>query len=469
MSEMILPGTYIEVRAEGLISAGRISTGNIGIVGTASKGPVNQPVLISSLAEAKEEFGEGDPSNATLMTALELIYKNGGRTVYAVQTGQKSQYTFKVAQDDGKTKPVLTLQARKSEDANNLKIKVSDAPKDSENGDASKSQPIDKASKKVTVKLFEGNKIIETHTVTSFQDLVKQVNAKDDSRINAVDLDEGSKKDLPPTVDGTEGKFEGGQNINYKDGLQALEQEIVNIVVLAGQDVTQKDMLNELTGHLKTTAGIKRERIGVIDAGKIDRVKGMPENVPEDDRLIVVAPGVFLKSSDKSSDQVSGSYLAAAVAGLISSLPVQTSPTNKLLVLKGLTANFNSSQLEKLVQNQILAVEKRNGFRIVKGVTTNKGAWKQITTRRIVDYAIYGVRSSCDPYIGKLNNIRVRSAMKATLDGFLTRMVDNEALVSYQLDVSATRAQEIAGETMVTMTLMPTFSIDFVKVTMYLS
>lgn len=36
MPEMILPGTYIEVRDEGLISAGRISTGNIGIVGTAS-------------------------------------------------------------------------------------------------------------------------------------------------------------------------------------------------------------------------------------------------------------------------------------------------------------------------------------------------------------------------------------------------------------------------------------------------
>ncbi|MGV2390178.1 MAG UNVERIFIED_CONTAM: hypothetical protein LVR29_23725 [Microcystis novacekii LVE1205-3] len=31
-------------------------------------------------------------------------------------------------------------------------------------------------------------------------------------------------------------------------------------------------------------------------------------------------------------------------------------------------------------------------------------AWHQITTRRIVDYAIYGVRSACNPYIGKLNN-----------------------------------------------------------------
>ncbi len=113
-------------------------------------------------------------------------------------------------------------------------------------------------------------------------------------------------------------------------------------------------------------------------------------------------------------------------------------------------------------------MEKRDGFRVVKGITTHDGAWRQITTRRIVDYATYGVRSACDPYIGKLNNERVRGAMKATLDAFLTRMVNDEALVSYQLSVSATRDQERAGEAIVNLTLEPTFSIDFIKVTMYL-
>jgi hypothetical protein len=40
MIETILPGTYITVRDEGLISAGSIASGNIGIVGTAAKGAV---------------------------------------------------------------------------------------------------------------------------------------------------------------------------------------------------------------------------------------------------------------------------------------------------------------------------------------------------------------------------------------------------------------------------------------------
>ena len=106
----------------------------------------------------------------------------------------------------------------------------------------------------------------------------------------------------------------------------------------------------------------------------------------------------------------------------------------------------------------------------MKGITTDTTtAWQQASIRRIIAFALYGTRSACNPYIGKLNNDRVRSAMKATLDAFLTRMVQDEALISYELEVSATRAQEIAGEAIVTMVLRPTFSIDFIKVDMYLA
>jgi hypothetical protein len=58
--------------------------------------------------------------------------------------------------------------------------------------------------------------------------------------------------------------------------------------------------------------------------------------------------------------------------------------------------------------------------------------------------------------------------MKATIDGFLTRMIEEESLTEYSLEVTATREQEIAGEAHVTMTLKPTFSIDYIVVTMYL-
>ncbi|HEY9738740.1 MAG TPA: phage tail sheath C-terminal domain-containing protein, partial [Trichocoleus sp.] len=253
----------------------------------------------------------------------------------------------------------------------------------------------------------------------------------------------------------------------YQAALALLENEIVNIVLLAGQDSGVSWAKEVLEGHLNTTAVNRRERIGLIGVAG-DEVDAIARHTFNSERVIAVAPGVAA-SQDDTPITLPSSYLAAAVAGLIASLPVQASPTNKVLTLSGLSKRFTASQLEKLVGSRVLAVEQREGFRIVKGITTSTNpAWHQITTRRIVDYAIYGVRLACNPYIGKLNNERVRGAMKATLDAFLTRMVNDESLVGYSLTVTATRPQEVAGEAIVTMTLQPTFSIDFIKVTMYL-
>ncbi|MHC4399727.1 MAG: phage tail sheath protein, partial [Planctomycetota bacterium] len=96
MTEMILPGTYIEVRDEGLIVAGRISVGNLGVVGTASKGKIEEPVLLSRYDEATEVFGDYDPfidgksDELTLVRALEQAYKQGAKKVYAVRVTGKS-------------------------------------------------------------------------------------------------------------------------------------------------------------------------------------------------------------------------------------------------------------------------------------------------------------------------------------------------------------------------------------------
>jgi hypothetical protein len=163
-------------------------------------------------------------------------------------------------------------------------------------------------------------------------------------------------------------------------------------------------------------------------------------------------------------------YTAAAVAGLIASLPVHASPTNKVVNLPGLAIEPNRGEQEQLIRKNVLAVVRKEGFRILKGLTTQGEGqpFSSVPIRRIVDYAKYGVRSAANPYIGKLNNSRVRAALKSALDAFLTRMVEDEALTGYALEVTATRAQETAGEVNVNMTLQPTFSIDYIRVTMTL-
>ena len=88
IAEMILPGTYIEVRSEGLIGVGGIATGNIGIVGTANRGPIREVQILGSYGEALDTFGSYDrwttAQNAvplTLVRALEQVFKGGGSTV----------------------------------------------------------------------------------------------------------------------------------------------------------------------------------------------------------------------------------------------------------------------------------------------------------------------------------------------------------------------------------------------------
>jgi hypothetical protein len=164
-----------------------------------------------------------------------------------------------------------------------------------------------------------------------------------------------------------------------------------------------------------------------------------------------------------------GAYAAAAVAGLLAAVSVYISLTNKVLFVGGLEGHYTSAQLAQLVQSRVLALEQRQGIRIVKGITTSTNTtWKQITTRRIVDYAKFGVRSAAKPYSGFLNNARVRRALRAAINSCLAEMVDDEMLISYELDVSATRDEERKGIVRVTMVLRPVFTIDFIKVTLFL-
>ena len=91
-----------------------------------------------------------------------------------------------------------------------------------------------------------------------------------------------------------------------------------------------------------------------------------------------------------------------------------------------------------------------------------------ITTRRIVDYAKAGIRHASDPFIGRLNNGRVRKALHGAISGFLNSMLVDEALVAFNCAVTATRDDEIQGKAIVNAMLQPTFSIDYVAVTLVL-
>jgi Phage tail sheath C-terminal domain/Phage tail sheath protein subtilisin-like domain len=555
MAEMVLPGVYIEVRPEGLIVPGRVTVGNLGVVGTANKGPIGERVILGSYTEARERFGEYDPwidggsDELTLVRALELAYAHGATTVMALRvasgTAAKANYTLHGAGGPA-PRPCVELTAKTEgtwgddllvnvwdaeehafiedesvpttgpgaltlkrtpvvDSARNrirhfseatgltrvLQILYDDDPAPPVSGQVkvnrltgaltfsvtpaaadtvTASYLVDRTSAvKVTLRYRRGD---EVYTVVDGHDLVadiKRLSAWADAEPLANAGERPAKSPAANAFAAFSGGDNGASGANYTDGLEKLLNEPAHIIVAAGQDDSFGD---ELDAHCQqaSTDAIKRDRIAVVGSAPGAVLDAMLGHTLSSDRVIFVAPGI--RATDAASgNEVSlpGAYAAAAVAGLLAGLPAHVSPTNKTLRVGGLEQRFTSAELTQLVQNRVLALEERQGFRIVKGITTSTNtAWHQITTRRIVDFAKFGVRSAANPYIGLLNNDRVRAALRTTVNTFLAEMVNDEMLISYELEVTATREEERQGIVRVTMVLRPVFSIDFIRVTMFL-
>ncbi|HEY7489943.1 MAG TPA: phage tail sheath subtilisin-like domain-containing protein, partial [Candidatus Tectomicrobia bacterium] len=573
MAEMIIPGTYIEVRAEGLISAGRVATGIVGVVGTAARGRVGEPVTLASFANARELFGLPDTYNRpddgahplTLVRALEHIYNNGAATVVAVRIAGSSQAqaTYAVQNAAGQTVATLTAKTPGSW-GNSIKVDITPAEDDCRVDEEIHTTTFDRLnyggvvpSAENRLRIFRGTTrrietlnlvyrltitdeevvrstgtptyrlahvpVVPVEAVTAIrvmrangsqvnygpgtilynavnppaasevnintsdgaltfgqvptaQDTVIATYAADHSaptsgqvlvttwdgtltfatneapgqangdRLVAsylveraqcvlvtltyettrepyitpdgrllVQLLNSTSALVEAAADGTHGADKPGAGLSayfgtgsntpgnngadagrdeYAAGLDSLANQLINIVVLAGQHVGT--MGSVLEAHLNATAQTDYERIGVIGAPGRTLAEFLGHTAASD-RLIVVAPGLLYPDGTR----VPAAYTAAAVAGLISSLPVQTSLTNKTLTIPGLDLHFNRGEQEQAIKRNLLSVVLKNGFRVLKGLTSQGEGepFSAIPTRRIVDYAKYGVRSAANPYL----------------------------------------------------------------------
>jgi hypothetical protein len=559
MAEMVLPGVYIEVRPEGLIVPGRVGVGTVAVVGTASRGPLREPVLLSGFTEVRERFGEpdawqgGSADELTLVRALDLAYRHGATSVVAMRVTGKTGGGADVAQKSGRTlmspggecvrlrantpgtwgdslyvnvaaleagddppfiedeahagseapvtlarTPVLKsarTRVRHFADAtgvtSSLRVIYDDTPSapaagevkiDRTTGALTFGTAPDAADEitvsyvvsgtsavKVTVEQRRGDDVLarEVFTIVDGNDLVADV-TRTSALLEAVPRANASERpEVSPT--GAFSAFTGGDNgaaadaADYSEGFDLLLNEDAHIMVAAGQSDSFGDDLDAHCQQASTDA-VRRDRIGVIGSGPSASFDDIRGHTLASDRIVFVAPGIVV-----GEDTLPGAYAAAAVAGLLAGFEPEVSLTNKNLRVDGVAERYNTAQLAQLLNSRVLALELRAGIRVVRGITTStNSAWLQITTRRIVDYAKYGVRSAAEPFIGLLNNERVRTALRTTVNSFLDGMVQDEMLVSYELAVSATREEERQGIARVTMVLRPTFSIDFIKVTMFL-
>lgn len=243
-----------------------------------------------------------------------------------------------------------------------------------------------------------------------------------------------------------------------------------DVQILVAPELSTQVALGLLSPILENSENNGQDLIAVVGADGANAAAIAGQAITND-RVVLAAPGYFVSNpADPANDvALAGNYAAIPVAGLISTLAPHSSPTNKSLpALTRLSQRFSYGERLSLVQQRILVLEQRNGVRVVRGLTTDDGGFRQLTTRRIVDFAKAGIRQVGGSFVGRLNNERVRAALKGAIDGFLTGMLVDEQLTDYNLEVVATRRDEIEGRAVVNVLLQPTFSIDFVAVTLVL-
>lgn len=491
ITDVVLPGTYIGVNAQGLIVPAAIATGNIGIVGTAANGPAGswppQPsaIALGGYQDALANFGPYDPyltpttagAPLTLVRALEQAFTAGAGNVYAVriatQQPASASAVLLLAAGAG---PGLTLTAIAVGSYGNAITYTL-----TEIGTGGATQW------KLTLRLGSAK---ETFTVPATPPAGSSVVAALCAAVTPPAPQPGgsalvtataavsspSSNAFAPVAAPT--ALTGGDDFaavtpaEVKAGLAALESAPVNIVLVPGFDPS--DIQAAVEGHLDTTLAEGNERIavlGVTDSGTAGAASDALADVSgiANDRIVLVTPGLLATDAPTGTAvTLPPSYLAAVVGGALAAVAPEVSLTNQALNVNGIDVQYSRALTEQLVLGRLLVVRQKFGYQVVRAITTDTDGFVEISVRRIVDYAKQGIRSAADAFVGQLNDDRIRAALQSTLDGFLSGMVLDGMLVGYTLDVSATAEQQIAGQVIVTINLLPTFSIDYILVTMNL-
>lgn len=263
---------------------------------------------------------------------------------------------------------------------------------------------------------------------------------------------------------------------DYADGIATLEAVEAHIILAAGQ--YSPTVHAALQTHVDNMEDQKKERVAV--AGHrygLTLAQVMSSNVGfSSKRTIFVSPGITTSNHETGVDEtVSAAYAAALFAGYMAANNPSFSPLGKSVPVGELETSYTNAQLEQVIMKKINPIRAivPSGFKWGNAVTASiDSSWQEVTTVRITDFATIGVRSACDSFVGEKNLASKRNSINSAVSGFLGTMAADEMFSSddaYNVVVSSTRAQQVAGIVQVDVSFQPVFAIKYILVTEYVS
>lgn len=163
---------------------------------------------------------------------------------------------------------------------------------------------------------------------------------------------------------------------------------------------------------------------------------------------------------------------AAAYAGMFSSLPANSAPTNK--IIEGVRAPFrlNLSKLDALAGKKYVMFQPKTKGVVVADAPTGartQSDYNRLSTVRIVKATLDAIRSAADPFIGEPITGARLAALETAIEQVLSKLTKAGFLQRYQHKVTSTPADQVLGKAKVDLVLVPAFELRQITVTVSLS
>lgn len=401
----ILPGLYLNFRAQALTSIQPGSRGIVGVVVRANWGPDKQFVTINDENELIKNFTQDISNGATAYKIIRLILLGGAKRAIAYRIVDSNAAQAEVILKDSASTDVLKIKAKyKGSRGNNFKITV-------------QTNPID--NNKKDIKLYEGTNLLKTFTFT-LGSIDNAVNAVNNDITNEWIVAEkvadgnGSLANVSGvSLTGGNSGISGITSAEYMEALSKFETQEFNLFVLDG--VTDTAILSSLKTWVEKLRNEGRGIIAVIGGSSDDDKasdavsKAIQRSASMDyEGIVNVGVGAYEGTIEYSSAEV-----ACWVAGLIAGQKLSESTTYATAPFTDVNRRWTKSEMEQAVENGVfLLYHDGEKVKVLKGINSminlrqgQSNAWRKIRTIRVMD-AINNdlVRTAERAYVGKVNN-----------------------------------------------------------------
>jgi hypothetical protein len=467
---LILPGVEIKVVKEIVLGQLR-PAGILGLLGITEDNDDGTPKnlgRVSSYKALKEQYGR---SVDFTVPEAKQSFQNGIAEIVMVPleglTARKASTELRTTTG----KPIVKLEARaKGFWGNRINVKIEGKP-----DDTGKISIV-----RVTLRYNAIEEVFDNldYIPTSDRYFLKIINDQSDlvtASIISGGRSKSTKKDKEEESEwilaDTETTLSDGKGVSLKDYEVALEklqsEDDVDLVLPSIEEFNDtnlvKTVYHSVEAHCRVMSENSMNRIGFGQAppsmmfadgnAEVDFITRQVSTF-NSDRFVYVAPHGAL----------------GAVVGLIGNLDVHQSPTFKTLSgISELERRYSPSQLKSLLVANVLALEAKRdrGIIIEKGICTSG---EQISVIRIADKAVRGIKMIGDKFIGTLNTVSGRAALKEKCVEFFIQLEKDGAIVpsadgsdpAYKVDVYATDDDISKGIVRIDIAVRPVRAIDYI-------